>query len=61
MLAGEKGLQNARDPVEEITRSLGWEAPQSPEALAQRWIQELDSNQVNRAALIASVPVTKNR
>jgi len=56
LLAGEKGLQNARDPVEEITRSLGWEAPQSPEALAQRWIQELDPNQVNRAALIASVP-----
>ena len=55
-LAREKGLQDARNAVEELTRSLGWEAPQSPEALAQRWVQELDSNQVDRAALIASVP-----
>ena len=35
---------------------MGWEAPQTPEALAQRWVRELDSNQVDRAALIASVP-----
>ena len=55
-LAREKGLQDARNAVEELTRSLGWEAPQSPEALAQRWVRELDSNQVDRAALIASVP-----
>ena len=55
-LAREKGLQDARNAVEELTRSLGWEAPQSPEALAQRWVRELDSNQVDRAALIASAP-----
>lgn len=55
-LAREKGLQDARNAVEEMIRSLGWEAPQTPEALAQRWVRELDSNQVDRAALIASVP-----
>lgn len=56
MLAREKGLQDARNAVEEMIRSLGWEAPQTPEALAQRWVRELDSNQVDRTALIASVP-----
>jgi len=55
-LAREKGLQDARNAVEELTRSLGWEAPRTPKALAQRWVRELDSNQVDRAALIASVP-----
>ena len=55
-LAREKGLQDARNVVEELTRSLGWEAPRTPKALAQRWVRELDSNQVDRAALIASVP-----
>ena len=55
-LAREKGLQDARNAVEELTQSLGWEAPRTPKALAQRWVRELDSNQVDRAALIASVP-----
>jgi predicted TIM-barrel fold metal-dependent hydrolase len=35
---------------------LGWEAPGSAEALANRWVAELDRHQVSRAALIASVP-----
>ena len=35
---------------------LGWEAPGAPEALADRWVAELDRHQVARAALIASVP-----
>ncbi len=35
---------------------LGWDHPQSPEALADRWIAELDRHNVSRAALIASVP-----
>jgi predicted TIM-barrel fold metal-dependent hydrolase len=35
---------------------LGWEAPGSAEALADRWVAELDRHQVNRLALIASVP-----
>jgi uncharacterized protein len=39
-----------------IAGELGWEAPGSPEALTDRWIGELDRNQVSRAALMASVP-----
>ena len=35
---------------------LGWEAPGTAEALADRWVAELDRHQVSRAALIASVP-----
>ena len=35
---------------------LGWEAPGTAEALADRWVAELDRHQVARAALIASVP-----
>ena len=35
---------------------LGWEAPGTAEALADRWVSELDRRQVARAALIASVP-----
>jgi predicted TIM-barrel fold metal-dependent hydrolase len=36
---------------------LGWDAPGAPEALADRWVAELDKHQVSRAALIASVPL----
>src|SRR5258708_28104016 len=35
---------------------LGWEAPGTAEALADRWVAELDGHRVSRAALIASVP-----
>ena len=35
---------------------LGWEAPGTPEALADRWIGELDRAHVSRTALIASMP-----
>ena len=35
---------------------LGWDHPQSPESLADRWVSELDRHGVSRAALIASVP-----
>jgi predicted TIM-barrel fold metal-dependent hydrolase len=35
---------------------LGWDAPGDAEALADRWVAELDRHQVSRAALIASVP-----
>ena len=35
---------------------LGWDPPGTAEALADRWIAELDRHQVSRAALIASVP-----
>ena len=39
-----------------LYRELQWDDPGSPEALADRWVRELDANGVHRAALIASVP-----
>lgn len=36
--------------------ALGWEFPESVEALATRWVGELDRHGVDRAALIASLP-----
>jgi predicted TIM-barrel fold metal-dependent hydrolase len=40
----------------DLVRELGWDDPQSDEALADRWVRELDSHGVHRAALMASVP-----
>lgn len=40
---------------ETITK-LGWEFPDSTEALSARWIAELDKHAVHRAALMASLP-----
>ena len=37
-------------------RHLGWDDPESAEALADRWVAELDAHGVSRAAIIASVP-----
>jgi predicted TIM-barrel fold metal-dependent hydrolase len=54
-LAEQKGIDRD-DMVAHVAELLGWEAPQSPEQLANRWIEELDGHQVGRAALIASVP-----
>jgi uncharacterized protein len=36
--------------------TLGWDAPGTAEALADRWVAELDRAGVSRAALIASMP-----
>lgn len=36
--------------------TLGWDAPGNADALADRWVAELDRYQVSRAALIASTP-----
>jgi predicted TIM-barrel fold metal-dependent hydrolase len=36
--------------------ALGWDYPESVEALGRRWVGELDKHQVERAALIASLP-----
>ena len=41
---------------DEALARLGWEAPGTPEQLADRWVRELDHRRVSRAALIASVP-----
>jgi uncharacterized protein len=39
-----------------VAAKLGWEPPGSTDELADRWVAELDRNNVNRAALIASIP-----
>ena len=46
----------APQSASDIVTALGWEPPGTPEALADRWVQELDRAGVGRAALIASVP-----
>ena len=44
------------DSVAALCKELGWDDPGEPDALADRWVRELDAHQVTRAALIASVP-----
>jgi predicted TIM-barrel fold metal-dependent hydrolase len=39
-----------------VSTLLGWDPPGAPDALADRWVAELDRHQVARAALIASIP-----
>ena len=41
--------------LNDLYRELQWDDPGTPEALADRWVQELDASGVRRAALIASV------
>lgn len=43
-------------PAETMCAALGWDAPSSNTALADRWVAELDRQHVDRAVLIASVP-----
>jgi predicted TIM-barrel fold metal-dependent hydrolase len=53
-----RGLPDA-DPAAPAKRALdrlGWDAPDTPEALADRWVAELDRHGVARAAILASVP-----
>jgi uncharacterized protein len=54
MLAREKRLEPADG--DQVAKTLGWDAPGTSDALAERWVHELDRHQVARAALIASVP-----
>lgn len=46
------GLGATRDKLE----GIGWDGPESTEALAARWVLELDRHGVNKAALMASLP-----
>lgn len=39
-----------------VAVQLGWESPGDAQALADRWVAELDRHRVSRAALIASLP-----
>ena len=51
------GRQRGRpDTVQDLCREIGWDDPGEPDALADRWVTELDAHGVNRAAIIASVP-----
>jgi hypothetical protein len=52
-LARQRGRD---DGVPQLCAELQWDDPGTPEALADRWVRELDANDVARAALIASVP-----
>jgi predicted TIM-barrel fold metal-dependent hydrolase len=42
--------------AERVASALGWDPPGPGEALADRWLAELDRHKVSRAVLIASVP-----
>jgi predicted TIM-barrel fold metal-dependent hydrolase len=56
---GVPSIVEGRTPpesAEDLSRELQWDQPGDPEALADRWVQELDRNSVARAALIGSVP-----
>ena len=44
------------DPAVELPARLGWNPPGPAEALADRWVAELDRHGVARAAIMASVP-----
>jgi predicted TIM-barrel fold metal-dependent hydrolase len=50
------GGQPPEDRATAVAARLGWEPPGSAEALADRWVAELDRHGVARAALIASIP-----
>jgi predicted TIM-barrel fold metal-dependent hydrolase len=55
-LAREKYGVAGAGSGDRVVRELGWEAPGTADALAERWIAELDKSRVSRAGLIASVP-----
>ena len=55
-LGREKYGADGNFAADRITHELGWEPPGGAEALAARWIAELDRHRVSRAGLIASVP-----
>ncbi len=54
-LGAQKGLPPA-NRVGEVALALEWDAEPSVAALARRWVTELDTHGVSRAALIASLP-----
>jgi predicted TIM-barrel fold metal-dependent hydrolase len=55
-LAAQRISAGAGGAADDVVKVLGWDAPGSAEALADRWVAELDRHSVSRAALIASVP-----
>ena len=55
-LAGDPSAPPAADPAVDLPAQLGWDGPGGDDALADRWVVELDRCGVTRAALMASVP-----
>ncbi len=55
-LGREKYGPEAGVSAEQMASELGWDPPGTPDALAERWLAELDRHHVSKAALIASVP-----
>jgi predicted TIM-barrel fold metal-dependent hydrolase len=49
-------LAPAAGPADDIAAKLGWDPPGTATELGDRWIAELDRQNVARAALIASIP-----
>jgi predicted TIM-barrel fold metal-dependent hydrolase len=54
-LGAQMGLPPDQRAAAVVARA-GWQDPESADALADRWVHELDRHGVARAALIASVP-----
>ncbi|HVH26796.1 MAG TPA: amidohydrolase family protein [Vicinamibacterales bacterium] len=52
---GREKYRDASVTAKRVAGELGWEASGDPEALADRWVRELDHHKVSRAALMASV------
>jgi predicted TIM-barrel fold metal-dependent hydrolase len=52
-LAKQRGRN---ETTADLCRELQWSEPGTPEALAERWVAELDTHGIGRAALIASIP-----
>ena len=55
MTAGQPGSSDAGRSTE-ISNRLGWQDPGTAEDLADRWVAELETHAVARAALISSIP-----
>jgi predicted TIM-barrel fold metal-dependent hydrolase len=56
ILAKDRRDISPGDHAAVVSTLLGWDPPGPPDALADRWVAELDRHQVARAALIASIP-----
>lgn len=56
-LAKQKSALGAETTVESMVEGLGWDLPSENNAeLAARWVEELDRHNVDRIALMASLP-----
>ena len=47
---------SVEDRAAAVARLLGWDSPGTVDALADRWVSELDRHGVQRSVLIASIP-----